>query len=384
MKFGSFDSICSTAALVVCPLLGGDGMGIEPECYSRNVMLGSYVFFQPAVAFVHLLAMCMTIIMILHIRSKYTAVGRKEILTFFYLYLVVELLAIFLDTEIIPTANNAYPWIAAVYTGLVAATYCCLLINGFIGFQFAEDGTPLSIWGLRGACLAMWALTFFISICTFQAKAPGVIVDAPGPLLHNPIGLTYRSLGFAGFSSTRPIGLWVLHFIWPAVCVVTYVVAQLVLVLRTLQDRWPLGDIVLGMAAFVVAQVILFGFGNTICTAVKHYIDGLFFYSLCILLGVMMVYKYWDSITGDDLEFSVGNKAGMWELKDEPAGPYGFGVNKFVDGGPSMGGTPANGTRASLFVDAGDARAHSLIGGVSGQDAYVGSGYVGGAEPRSR
>jgi hypothetical protein len=28
----------------------------------------------------------------------------------------------------------------------VAATYCCLLINGFIGFQFAEDGTPLSIW----------------------------------------------------------------------------------------------------------------------------------------------------------------------------------------------------------------------------------------------
>jgi len=332
-------------------------MGVQPDCYSRNVMLGSYVLFQPAVAFVHLLAMCMTIIMILHIRSKYTAVGRKEILTFFYLYLVVELLAIFLDTEIVPTASNAYPWIAAVYMGLVAATYCCLLINGFIGFQFAEDGTPLSIWGLRGACLAMWALTFFISICTFQ--------------------------GFAGFSSARPIGLWVLHFIWPAVCVVTYVVAQLVLVLRTLQDRWPLGDIVLGMAAFVAAQAILFGFGNTICTAVKHYIDGLFFYSLCILLGVMMVYKYWDSITGDDLEFSVGNKAGMWELKDESAGAYAFGVNKFVDGPPSMGGTPANGTKASLFADPGDARAHSLIGGVSGQNAYVGSGYVGGAEARS-
>lgn len=45
MKFGSFDSICSTAALVVCPMLGD--FGIEPECYSRNVMLGSYVLFQP-------------------------------------------------------------------------------------------------------------------------------------------------------------------------------------------------------------------------------------------------------------------------------------------------------------------------------------------------
>ncbi|CAE6426227.1 unnamed protein product [Rhizoctonia solani] len=349
MKFGSFDSMCSSAALVVCPILGE--YGLEPECYSRNVMLGSYVLFQPAVLFVHILALAMTGIMILHIRSKYTAVGRKEILTFFYLYSIVELLAIFLDTQIIPTANNAYPWIAAIYTGLVAATYCCLLINGFIGFQFAEDGTPLSIWGLRGACFAMWGLTFFISICTFQ--------------------------GFAGFSPSRPIGLWVLHFIWPAVCVVIYVVAQLVLVMRTLQDRWPVGDIVLGAAAFVVAQVILFGFGNTICTAVKHYIDGLFFYSLCVLLGVMMVYKYWDSITGDDLEFSVGSKAGMWEIKDEPPA---FGVSKYVDNSPSMPPAPSpNGSaRQSLFPDQGDARTHSLIGGVSGQNAYVGSGYVGG------
>lgn len=349
MKFGSFDSICSSAALVVCPILGE--YGLEPDCYSRNVMLGSYVLFQPAVLFVHILALAMTGIMILHVRSKYTAVGRKEILTFFYLYSIVELLAIFLDTQIIPTANNAYPWIAAIYTGLVAATYCCLLINGFIGFQFAEDGTPLSIWGLRGACFAMWALTFFISICTFQ--------------------------GFAGFSPARPIGLWVLHFIWPAVCVVIYVVAQLLLVMRTLQDRWPVGDIVLGAAAFVVAQVILFGFGNTICTAVKHYIDGLFFYSLCILLGVMMVYKYWDSITGDDLEFSVGSKAGMWEIKDEPPA---FGVNKYVDNSPSMlpAPSPNGGARQSLFPDQGDARTHSLIGGVSGQNAYVGSGYVGG------
>jgi hypothetical protein len=81
---------------------------------------------------------------------------------FFWLYAIIELLAIFLDSGIIPTANSSYPveypptasslclifwqWFAAVYTGLVAATYCCLLINGFVGFQFAEDGTPLSLW----------------------------------------------------------------------------------------------------------------------------------------------------------------------------------------------------------------------------------------------
>lgn len=51
----------------------------------------------------------MTIIMILHIRSKYTAVGRKEIVMFFYMYAVIELLAMFLDSGIIPTGNSTYP-----------------------------------------------------------------------------------------------------------------------------------------------------------------------------------------------------------------------------------------------------------------------------------
>lgn len=51
----------------------------------------------------------MTAIMIYHIRSKYTAVGRKEIVLFFWIYMVIQLLGIFLDTEIIPTANAAYP-----------------------------------------------------------------------------------------------------------------------------------------------------------------------------------------------------------------------------------------------------------------------------------
>ena len=51
----------------------------------------------------------MTAIMIYHIRCKYTAVGRKEIVTFFWMYMVIELLAMFLDSGIIPTANTSYP-----------------------------------------------------------------------------------------------------------------------------------------------------------------------------------------------------------------------------------------------------------------------------------
>lgn len=57
----------------------------------------------------HIAALGMTAIMLFHVRSKYTAVGRKEIVLFFYLYMIVSLLAIFLDSAIIPTANAVYP-----------------------------------------------------------------------------------------------------------------------------------------------------------------------------------------------------------------------------------------------------------------------------------
>ncbi|KAI0932801.1 Chitin synthase, class 7, variant 2 [Taiwanofungus camphoratus] len=278
VKFGSFDSICQKAALVICPLLGSE-QGIEPTCYSRNVEIGGTLIFQPATCVIHIVAIIMTGIMIFHIRSKYTAVGRKEILMFFYLYAIIELLAIFLDSGIIPTANASYPWFAAVYTGLVAGAYCCLLVNGFVGFQFAEDGTPVSLWLLRISVLVVFGVAFFLAIATFKQ--------------------------FAGFKYTKPVALWIVYILWPLICTVIYIISQLVLVFRTLEDRWPIGDILFGTAFYTVAQVLMFGFSVTICNAVKHYIDGLFFFTLCILLSVMMVYKYWDSITVGVLFLSV-------------------------------------------------------------------------------
>lgn len=50
IQFGSFDSICETAALVICPLVGSD-QGIEPSCYSRNVDIAGTLIFQPCKLF---------------------------------------------------------------------------------------------------------------------------------------------------------------------------------------------------------------------------------------------------------------------------------------------------------------------------------------------
>lgn len=160
------------------------------------------------------------------------------------------------------------------------------MLNGFVGFQFAEDGTPLSLWTLRLSTLVFWVIGFALSAWTF------------------------------GDYKNTQAAVWFFEFIWPIIMVAIYIISQVVLVARTLDDFWAINDIVLGVLAFVAGIILMFGFNNQICKSVTHYIDGTFFISLCTLFAVMMVYKYWDDITKEDLEFSVGSKQSAWDTKE--------------------------------------------------------------------
>lgn len=62
-----------------------------------------------ATLIIDVVAIIMTMIMIYHIRSKYTAVGRQEIVMFFYMYMLSTLLDMLLVTGIIPTSSVVYP-----------------------------------------------------------------------------------------------------------------------------------------------------------------------------------------------------------------------------------------------------------------------------------
>ncbi|RKP26408.1 chitin synthase III catalytic subunit [Syncephalis pseudoplumigaleata] len=291
MRFGSFADMCHTASLMVCPMLGRKGgTGLETDCYPRNVDIGGVLIFQSATLIIHIVALVMTSIMIYHIRSKYTAVGE---------WLMHTMLAM------------PCHYFTAIHVGLMCATFWCLLLNGFVGFQFAEDGTPLSLWSIRISSLVIAVITAFIAIGTFQ--------------------------GIAGLDPQNPIALWIVYFIFNGAAFAIYVILQVVLVINTLDDRWPLGDILFGLFFFVVGQVLSLGFSNNLCKATKHYIDGVFFGAICTLLSVMMVYKYWDSITKEDLEFSVGGKQNTWEVKDA------YADDEFAYGAPpTYGGSPAD------------------------------------------
>jgi hypothetical protein len=139
------------------------------------------------------------------------------------------------------------------------------MINGFVGFQLYEDGTTLSVSLVRGASAAMFAIAFLISI------------------------LTFKNIGGLGPQNT--IGLFVVVYIIGAIAIAVYVVLQILLIIGTLQERWPLWHIGFGVVGFVLGQVILYALSEPICDGVQHYMDGLFFATILNLLAVMMVYK---------------------------------------------------------------------------------------------
>ncbi|KGO70460.1 Chitin synthase III catalytic subunit [Penicillium italicum] len=298
MGFGQFDSICEKVPVPLCSLVGpastiSGSTGIISNCYARNIEVANTIIFEGAASFMHILALSMTVIMILHVRSKFTAVGRKEIITFFYLYLALTLFSLLIDAGVVPPGSGPFPYFVAVQNGLTSALCTCLLVNGFVGFQLYEDGTALSVWLIRVPSALMFALSFIISLATF------------------------KSWGSMGPQNTT--GLFVVLYLLNAICIAVYLAMQLLLVANTLDDRWPLGHISFGVFVFIIGQVLLYQFSDVICNHVKHYLDGLFFATFCNLLAVMMVYKFWDSITKEDLEFSVGVKPNTWEVKEHLA-----------------------------------------------------------------
>ncbi|EFX05196.1 chitin biosynthesis protein [Grosmannia clavigera kw1407] len=295
MGFGDFTGLCHTAPLPLCLSVGpiasiSSGVGIEPTCFARNIEVANTIIFQGAASAMHILALLMTVAMILHVRGKFTAVGRKEITSFFYIYMLLTFTSLCVDAGVVPPGSSPYPYFVSIQNGFSSALVTCLLINGFVGFQLYEDGTPLSLWMMRLCSVAAFIISFLVSLATFKS--------------------------WAGLGPTNTVGLFVVLYLLNAIQLFVYVVLQILLIARTLQDRWPLGNIAFGLFFFIAGQILLYAFSSRICVAIGHYLDGLFFATVCNLLAVMMVYKYWDSITKEDLEFSVGTRMNNWEVKE--------------------------------------------------------------------
>lgn len=301
MTFGQFDFICSRAALPLCPLVGPytpdvtnaiATTGIYPICFARSIDLANTVIFQIGSAFISIGGLVVLSVIIFNIRVKYTAIGRKEILDFYWLYLMLTALSLAIDSGMIPPGSETFPYFVAVQSGFSSACCWSLMVNGFIGFQLWEDGTPKSIWFLRLSMFCAFSVTSVIAL------------------------LTFKRWGGSSFSPQNTTALFMALYVFNVLFLAVYLVSQFILTLFVLRDLWSFGAISLGTVFFALGQVLLYVFSTQICTNVKHYLDGLFFAGMTNLFAAMMIYKYWDMITTEDLEFSVSNEAKVWQVMD--------------------------------------------------------------------
>lgn len=79
--FGDFTGLCHTAPLPLCASVGpvnaiNQRVGIEPNCYARSIELANTIIFQAATSAMHIVSLAMTVVMVLHVRGKFTAVGK--------------------------------------------------------------------------------------------------------------------------------------------------------------------------------------------------------------------------------------------------------------------------------------------------------------------
>ncbi|KAJ3218906.1 Chitin synthase, class 7 [Dinochytrium kinnereticum] len=289
-SFGNFDFLCNQVALPLCPLLGPNG-GVEPLCYARPLdVIANKTIFEPAVLLVYIVAIMMTFLMIIHVRNKYTGVGRKEITPFFYFYAASVLVDFFLVSGLIETTASYYKYFVAAQIALTLATAWSMFANSFVGFQWMEDGTMVSVSLIWISAIIVGAAAFVISFFTFNNSV--------------------------SFSASKPLALYIVYVVFTLALVLLYFITSMILVIVHVRDKWPIFDLLVGLIFFVGGQAIQYILGMRICEAFGHYVDGMMFGSIATLLSVMMVYKFWDDVTKEDFEFSVNNSISNWEVKE--------------------------------------------------------------------
>lgn len=170
-----------------------------------------------------------------------------------------------------------------------------LLLNGVVGYQLLDDGTPLSL-GL----LAFSALVFFVGT--------GYIALDTG----------FKWTGQFDPDSTQNIGLYVLYQLFPLICLAGFFVLEAILVLRVLGEKKPMRGsqnyhrlrqslmkytivYLFGAALlFAVGQIFQYIISVHICTASDGKVNGALFETLFTLLSVVTIWAFWSSITEDD------------------------------------------------------------------------------------
>lgn len=201
-------------------------------------------------------------------------------------YILIEICEIF-TVGLFPLENKVRIAFTGIHIGLITATLWILMLNGVVGYQLLDDGTPISIGLMAVSAFAIFIGTGYITLDTGYSWTG-----------HFDSSLT---------GNNRNIALYVLYQLAPLVFLFVFFCLETILVIRVLGERKPM--IFLGAAAllFAIGQIFNYIVSIHICHGTSGKIDGALFETLFTLLSVVMIWVFWSSITEDDWPMPTNN-----------------------------------------------------------------------------
>ncbi|KAL9065604.1 MAG: hypothetical protein Q9161_008104 [Pseudevernia consocians] len=169
----------------------------------------------------------------------------------------------------------------AVHLGSIVATLWVLLLNGIVGFQILDDGTPKSLGLILLSGIAFFVGTGYIALDTAFSYTQTFVPSLSGP-------------------DNRNIALYVLYQLWPLICLVGFFLLETVLVLRVLGEKKPMLYLIAAALLFAIGQIFQYVISIHICHGTHGKINGALFETFFTLLSVVMIWVFWSSITEDD------------------------------------------------------------------------------------
>ncbi|KAI9774919.1 MAG: hypothetical protein M1840_000135 [Geoglossum simile] len=274
--FGDFGDFCRDSTLPVCNLF----TSIERGCLLSGIPLdGRKQLGNLGVVLLCVIAIAVSGFLIWRSEKKEAAVGRREMQLLLGCYILVEICEIF-SVGGFPLDKKVIVGFTGVHIAAISAAFWILLLNAAVGYQFIDDGTPLSLGLIGGSAILFFIGTGYIALDTGFGWT-GHFDKSLAPPNNN-------------------IGLYVLYQLLPLVFIVLFFILEAFLVLRVLGEKRPM--LYLGGAAllFALGQIFNYVISTHICQATNGKIDGSLFETLFTLLAVVTLWVFWSSITEDD------------------------------------------------------------------------------------
>lgn len=165
------------------------------------------------------IAILMCMFLIWRSNVKRAAVGRREMQLFLLGFLIISICEIFTIGHF-PLDSETKRGFSAVHIAAVIATAWILMLNGVVGYQVIEDGTPMSLGLIVASAAILFIGTGYIALdTTFQWT-----------------GYWDDSLG----GENKNYALYTLFLLAPLVFIVVFFALETYLVLRILGEKRPM------------------------------------------------------------------------------------------------------------------------------------------------